>query len=180
MLFPPAQAAPVAEAQSSRNGYTYTLRICQELGQQPRRYNVRDPIPGSDWRSDGGWAIVLVRGTSIRDTRIATFNTNYIVPNYRYTTNRWALDTGRSITDRSGGVFNGLTGLVQINVRNNGQRVETNVIWVDHNRDGRIDNADLARGPQNNQYERLLFTETGSIGLIACQYIRWANMLWCR
>ena len=56
MLFSPT----TAEAQGSHSGYTYTQRVCQEYGQQPRRYNVRDEIAGSDWRSHGGWAIVLV------------------------------------------------------------------------------------------------------------------------
>ena len=59
-----ALAGNKAEAQGSRGGYTYTERVCQEYGQQPRQYNVRDPIPGSDWRSDGGWAIVLESSTS--------------------------------------------------------------------------------------------------------------------
>ena len=67
-----------AEAQGSHQGYTYTQRVCQELGQQARRYNVRDPIPGSDWRSDGGWAIVLVNSVATRDLtrwRFSTGNT---------------------------------------------------------------------------------------------------------
>ena len=56
-----------AEAQGSHQGYAYTERVCQEYGQQPRRYYVRDAIPGSDWRSDGGWAIVLVNSVATRD-----------------------------------------------------------------------------------------------------------------
>ena len=62
MLFPQVQDAA---AQGSHSGYTYTQRTCQELGQQPRQYQVRDPIPGSDWRSNGGWAIVLEMGSGV-------------------------------------------------------------------------------------------------------------------
>ena len=51
MLFPQAQDAA---AQGSHSGYTYTERICQELGRQPRHYQVRDEMAGSDWRSNGG------------------------------------------------------------------------------------------------------------------------------
>ena len=43
-----------AEAPDSRGGYIHTERIYQEYGQQPRRYQVGDPIAGSDWRNDGG------------------------------------------------------------------------------------------------------------------------------
>ena len=58
-------ALPNAPA-TAYDGYTYTEYICQEYGQHPRRYQVRDPIPDSDWRNDGGWAIVLERGSHFR------------------------------------------------------------------------------------------------------------------
>ena len=57
-------ALPNAPA-TAYDGYTYSERICQEYGQQPRRYQVRDPIAGSDWRNDGGWAIILERGSNV-------------------------------------------------------------------------------------------------------------------
>ena len=44
MALPPHNAA----AQGVHSGYTYTQRVCQEYGQQPRWYQVRDPMPGSD------------------------------------------------------------------------------------------------------------------------------------
>ena len=136
---------------------------------------MRDPIAGSDWRSDGGWAIVLEGSARVVDTRIATFNTNFVIPNFRYTS-AFGADLGRRITDRSESAFAGLTAIVQLNAGN----VESNVVWVDHNRDGRITGADQVRGLNNNQYERLLFTEAGGTAVVGGQYIRWANMLWCR
>ena len=54
-------AGATAEGQGRLDGYAYTQRVCQELGQQPRHYNVRDAMAGSDWSADGGWAIVQVR-----------------------------------------------------------------------------------------------------------------------
>ena len=137
-------------------------------------------MAGSDWRSNGGWAIVLEGSARVVDTRIVTFNTNYIVPpSYRYTGNSGGLTPGRSLTDNSGGPFHGWTALVQMNtvpVPN----TESNIIWVDHNDDGVINDADKVRGPSNDQYERLLFTEVGGTAVLGGPYIRWANMLWCR
>ena len=43
-----AFASNKAEAQGSQGGYTYTQRVCQEYGQQPRHYQVRDEMEGSD------------------------------------------------------------------------------------------------------------------------------------
>ena len=71
LAFPGAEQA---EAQSSRGGYTYTERICQEYGQQPQRYQVRDPIAGSDWRNDGGWAIILEPGGGSSASVTVTFS----------------------------------------------------------------------------------------------------------
>ena len=70
-----------AEAQGSHHGYTYTERVCQEYGQQPRRYQVRDPIAGSDWCSDGGWAIVLERGWGLAAPLLR--HSGAIMPSFR-------------------------------------------------------------------------------------------------
>ena len=61
-----ALSGGLVAAQGSRQGYTYAERVCQELGQQPGRYNVRDEMGGSDWRSGGGWAIVLTASSATR------------------------------------------------------------------------------------------------------------------
>ena len=173
MLFPQAQAA---EAQGIHSGYAYTERVCQEYGQQPRHYQVRDEMDGSDWRSNGGWAIVLEGSARVVDTRIVTFSDVFTIPSWRYGNNLWGLTLGRVITDNSGSAFDGIIALVQLNT--NGS--ESDVVWIDENRDGRISSADKVRGPQNNQYEKLLFTEVGSTAVVGGRYIRWANMLWCR
>ena len=58
---------PVAEAEAQAyGGYTYTQRVCQEYGQQPRYYNVRDGQAAyNGGNSDSGWLIVLQRGGGI-------------------------------------------------------------------------------------------------------------------
>ena len=173
MLFP---QAPAAEAQGIHGGYAYTERICQEYGQQPRHYQVRDEMAGSDWRSGGGWAIVLEGSARVVDTRIFTFNAGFAQPSWRYTNSAGGLVTGRVLTDNSESAFVGWSGLVQMNV--NGS--ETDIVWIDHDGDGAITDADKVRGPSNNQYEILLFTEVGSTAVVGGRYIRWANMQWCR
>ncbi len=53
---PPAKAYGIG-------GYTYTQRVCQEYGQQPRWYNVRDGQAAyNGGNSDSGWLIVLEHG----------------------------------------------------------------------------------------------------------------------
>ncbi len=61
MAFPGAQ---YAAAQGAFGGYTYTQRVCQEYGQQPRYYGVRDGQAAyNGGNSDRGWLIVLERGS---------------------------------------------------------------------------------------------------------------------
>ena len=163
MLFPQVQDAA---AQGSHSGYTYTQRTCQELGQQPRQYQVRDPIPGSDWRSNGGWAIVLEMG-SVRTA---------------FGTRSWAAGSlpfaieltspvrreKRRLTDSNTGMTGFVTYLADGTPR-------TSVI-IDRNNDGYIDAAgDKTAGPANNLWEFRPYATVYGAG-----YIRWANMLWCR
>ena len=55
-----------AEAQGAFGGYTYTQRVCQEYGQQPRWYNVRDGQAAyNGGNSDSGWLIVLEHGGGV-------------------------------------------------------------------------------------------------------------------
>ena len=50
-------------------GYTYTQRFCQEYGQQPRWYNVRDGQAAyNGGNSDSGWLIVLEHGSHVAAT----------------------------------------------------------------------------------------------------------------
>ena len=166
-----------AEAQGSQGGYTYTQRVCQEYGQQPRHYNVRDPIPGSDWRSDGGWAIVLVR--SARTVTSYSLNADgYFAPvnigNYHIDDPANGVEK-RRLTDR----WNGRSAFVRYD-RSVG-RFRPREIIFDANDDGELTSADIVPHASN---PALMFYRTGRASwwteAYGASYIRWANMAWCR
>ena len=172
MALPNAQA----EAQGSSGGYTYTERVCQEYGQQPRRYNVRDPIPGSDWRSDGGWAIVLERSSGTI-TRYRLNATGYYLGSqvgFEY-----------HIDDPANGVEK-----IRLTGHNGGfafrrydrmaRAFHHNIIIYDTNGDGDLTTADIVYlpGDPRELYRRGTFDSWPEA--YGASYIRWANMAWCR
>ena len=158
LAFPDARA----EAQGVHNGYAYTQRVCQEYGQQPRHYNVRVEIPGSDWRSNGGWAIILARGSGTRTVR-------EVYGNSAFTGTAPIIDRNLVIRNAHGE----LSAYVMLNraasaaVDQNGDGAIDSDDRVDANNDGSIDNLWVVRN----------YRET-TIG--SGRYIRWANMQWCR
>ena len=176
LLFP---QAPAAEAQRAQNGYTYTQRVCQEIGQQPRHYQVRDPIPGSDWRNDGGWAIVLESGAHFQET-------TYEIRNVR----------------QAGGSGNSGSALQGANSEFSQTRTNftfprrhlikgINGVWgfvtgwsldvvVDRNRDGLLTRADTYWGGSLHHYSLGSWFVAQEAYNYGATYIRWANMLWCR
>ena len=165
-----------AEAQGVHHGYTYTQRVCQEYGKQPRWYNVRDEMAGSDWRTDGGWAIILEGTRSVTATIYGpsaysyfwTHRIEVFTPVRRYKTYYTDPDTGQSgfVLYYGNGVYYG-----------NGNR---NAGWVaiDQNKDYQITQAgDRTVGTNNERYEFRRFTRNeGVLG----RSVRWANMQWCR
>ena len=161
-----ALPAGKAAAQGSQNGYAYTQRVCQEYGQQPRRYNVRDPIPGSDWRSDGGWAIVLVTSSAI---------------GYRFGAPDHAVG-GPLVNIENNSPRRELTELIDLSGQRgfvvwNSDGTTDGYLVIDLNNDGRITVAgDRYNGPNSNKWEFRTYT-TEAYG---ASYIRWANMQWCR
>ena len=161
-LFPQAQTAA---AQGVHSGYTYTQRVCQELGQQPRHYQVRDPIAGSDWRSDGGWAIVLERGFG-RPARYVPASEDIVAPGVtpsfgthigdgtRFVRNHWSTAwylPSPWRTDQAGRF---------VKLYNNGDDSDYVRAWSDDSR-------------ARNRYNQIP-------AIVSGQYIRWANVLWCR
>ena len=166
LALPGAKAA----AQGGHNGYTYTQRVCQEYGQQPRHYNVRDEMDGSDWRSAGGWAIVLVSSVNT-GTRLNGY-VSYLPtrPLIENTANGVAK---RKITEFGTGVV----GFVSLTIH--GVPLNPERVVIDQNNDGEIDNADLIRHPVNNNLYWAVRQIAPRIHYGAT-YIRWANMAWCR
>ena len=201
-------AFPGAKDAAAYDGYTYTTLLCQEYGQQPKRYQVRDPIPGSDWRNDGGWAIVLIRSANVRRAE------------YRF----YAIGE-HSLSDKEGGVgsasamltavLNGWTGRQQMigandngvwevdqffNIRSGTLLIDQNgvpgfvatqyygrSVVVDRNNNGVLDEGDMAQGSAlGTPGDNLWYAENRRAARVVdplnygAQYVRWANMQWCR
>ena len=148
------------EAWGSHDGYTYTQRVCQEYGQQPRHYRVRDPIAGSDWRNDGGWAIILVSSGTPAKTVVAFTNP--------YANGGWLAFWPTMVGSRII-ASDGTAGFV-INA-------DTARVIIDRNNNGVLDSGDATySGSKLERRDR----GTTTIPASGSRYIRWANMLWCR
>ena len=175
-------ALPNAPA-TAYDGYTYSERICQEYGQQPRWYQVRNPIPGSDWRNDGGWAIVLERGSNVSP------------PVYSFSN---PANEG-SFSSRQGAFSNGLNSgannfLASTTVGNLAPRTYITAPdgtggWVrgfggdlvfDRNGDGELTIDDMFSSGGLWYWERRTYAIVESGSNYGTQYIRWANLAWCR
>ncbi len=184
MIFPVADA----EAQAY-GGYTYTARVCQEYGQQPRWYDVRDGQAAyNGGNSDSGWLIVLVRTANITpaeyefsnpegrggwgsaqqalDRSLTNFNHRIFAPPL---TNSYGLSAGEALV-----AADGTRGFV---IRFG------NRVVIDRNDNGIYDVGDMARGlafPNLWSYEVRTFTQTRAPVNYGAQYVRWAYMAWCR
>ena len=159
-----------AEAQAGHNGYTYSQRVCQEYGQQPRWYNVRDGQAAyNGGNSDSGWLIVLARGSGTTYTFGAPiFFTQLTIP-FPIELAAPLRRAKRQVTDSSSGI----TGFVTYQ----SDGAIALLVIVDRNNDGDITRGgDRTAGLNSNEWEvRAYTTET-----YGGSYIRWANMAWCR
>ena len=148
-----------AEAQAY-GGYTYTARVCQEYGQQPRWYNVRDGQAAyNGGNSDSGWLIVLERGVSTTYSyELAPTDGGYFLWQGNYiqiSGNRWRLNAGNSFSLDTTGIYVRLYGRAG---------------W---NAGDPTPNSDFGLLSARTRYNRTTVVSGGS-------YIRWANMAWCR
>ena len=166
MLFPQARAT---EAQGVHSGYTYTQRVCREYGQQPRWYNVRGEMAGSDWRSNGGWAIVLERGSGTTTTVTFTQGNNPERTISQY--NNVPYLNGGLLIENSGGPWDGYQGVIALGA-------QWDLAGIDANRDGQITAADQVYGSGINRIYLLFYSVDTTVS--GGSYIRWANMTWCR
>ena len=185
LVFPGGDAA----AQGAQGGYTYTSRVCQEYGQQPRWYNVRDGQAAyNGGNSDSGWLIVLVRTANITP---AEYSFSYSV-GYGGWSNAQVAYNG-SLTHSSHRIFAGAPtnayGLVngEAIVAADGTRGFVirlgDRVVIDRNDNGIYDVGDMATGlvaPILWSYEVRNFTQTAEAYHYGAQYIRWAHMMWCR
>ena len=165
------------------DGYTYTERICQEYGQQPRYYQVRNPIPGSDWRNDGGWAIVLERGSNVTPP-VYSFSAAAL---------QGPFSQRQSALNDANGQFTGQTSqpftaddiarwtlLVAQDGTQGWVTGYSRDIVVDRNKDGVLDLNDITGSGGSWRWERRSYSIVNPGANYGTQYIRWANLMWCR
>ena len=129
---------------------------------------MRDPIPGSDWRNDGGWAIVLERG-AIREISRELYYTQYAgtsPSNIAIANLAVNYDLPVPVEDGSGRIAYVVAGANPASA------------LIDHNRDGVVNDADRPQPGFARRIEisfpRYRITYGGG------SYIRWANLQWCR
>ena len=175
---------PNAAAQGAFGGYTYTQRVCQEYGQQPRYYGVRDGQAAyNGGNSDSGWLIVLVRGSTFVPAEytfanragtggwgslanaLADARNNYLTPPHQGVADPNA-PVGSRIT-----ATDGTSGFVT----NNGRRAV-----IDRNNNGELDAGDIYLSSGLYNFDRVRYTEVRAPSNYGAQYIRWAHMAWCR
>ena len=200
-------AFPGAKDAAAYDGYTYTTLLCQEYGQQPKRYQVRDPIPGSDWRNDGGWAIVLIRSANVRRAEYQF----PVIGDHIDSEVRGGLGSASAMFTA---VFNGWTGQDRLIGAGANGAWENPAIWnfrsgtlliaqdgtqgfttasyygravvVDRNNNGVLDVGDMGHGSALGQGDNLYYAEKRAIVRVVdplnygAQYVRWANLAWCR
>ncbi len=172
---------PNAAAQGAQGGYTYTSRICQEYGQQPRWYNVRDGQAAyNGGNSDSGWLIVLISGANTRTIHHFNFR-------------GWFNSSGAQwhVDDPADGVapryytnvHTGVSGFQRFNRDTNQFYTPAfgNNFVLDYNNDGVFSLADAhdhpAPGIQRYYRVGVHWTSQEQYG---GSYVRWAHMAWCR
>ena len=171
--------ADQAAAQGIQQGYSYTERVCQELGQQPRWYNVRDAIPGSDWRTNGGWAIVLIRSANVAPARYSFYN----LTQRPRTGNAQTVLTWIRNNEFGTSTILGFRPDDPITAANGDAGIVAGFgswVIIDRNQDGRLGIEDVYFAGGSWNYQRALFRQDAAAQNYGSAYIRWANMLWCR
>lgn len=149
-----------AEA-TSLNGYTYTLLLCQEYGQAPAWYKVRDQ-GNHGWRQrDSGWMLVLTRGGAA--TYLADDSGAYVTE----LNSDPAVYMRFIVADGNGNPRRADWDSGSYNWDTQGEYVKVGPGWGDDD----FLRVTTWEGPAPQRY-RYSVTSGGSV--------RWANMRWCR
>ncbi len=176
LAFPGGDAA----AQGAQGGYTYTQRVCQEYGQQPRHYGVRDGQAAyNGGNSDSGWLLVLISGANTRT--IHHFNAGGW--HNAYGAQMHVDDPADGIAARHYvNIHTGESFFHRLNRDTNQFYDYGNYMILDYNGDGVFSFADAHDHPGipgTQQYYRTgtYWTSQEHYG---GSYVRWAHMAWCR
>ncbi len=187
LVFPAADA----EAQGAQGGYTYTARVCQEYGQQPRHYYVRDGQAAyNGGNSDSGWLIVLERGANIAPAQYSFSNPQALGfwPNAQAGLNGALTESAHRIfagpATNAYGLANGEAIIADDGTRGFVMRT-VDLVAIDRNDNGMFDVGDFTEalfGGVSGEwsYEIRNYTRTAESYHYGAQYIRWAYMMWCR
>ncbi len=175
LAFPAADAA----AQGAQGGYTYTSRVCQEYGQQPRWYNVRDGQAAyNGGNSDSGWLLVLISSANTRTIHHFAF-----YGWFNAVGSQWFVDDPADgvAPRRYTNIHTGQSAFQRYNPTSNFFYTTGNYMVLDYNNDGVFSFADAHAHPSipGSQYYRtgVHWTSQEHYG---GSYVRWAHMAWCR
>ena len=175
LAFPAADVA----AQGAQGGYTYTQRVCQEYGQQPRFYNVRDGQAAyNGGNSDSGWLLVLISGANTRTIHhFAWYGWQNAVGAFFHVDDPAIGVAPRYYTN----VHTGVSGFQRFLRGANRFETSGNNFVLDYNNDGVFNFADAHDHPAPGiqQYYRIGVHWT-SQEHYGGSYVRWAHMAWCR
>ena len=175
LAFPAADAA----AQGAQGGYTYTARVCQEYGQQPRWYNVRDGQAAyNGGNSDSGWLLVLISSANTRTIHhFAWYGWQNAVGAFFHVDDPSIGVAPRYYTN----VHTGVSGFQRYLRGANRFDTSSNNFVLDYNNDGVFNFADAHDHPAPGiqQYYRIGVHWT-SQEHYGGSYVRWAHMAWCR
>ena len=175
LAFPGGDAA----AQGAQGGYTYTERVCQEYGQQPRWYNVRDGQAAyNGGNSDSGWLIVLISSANSRTIHHFAFYGWFNAHGAQY----HADDPADGVAPRRyTNIYTGVSAFQRFNRDTNQWVTSGNNFVLDANNDGVLSLADglSPGGGYGNHYYRV-GTHWTSQEHYGGSYVRWAHMAWCR
>ena len=185
-------AFPGGDAQAQGyGGYTYTARVCQEYGQQPRWYNVRDGQAAyNGGNSDSGWLLVLERGANVFPAQYEFSSplAQGFWPNAQAGLNGALTETAHRLfagpATNAYGLANGEAIIASDGTRGFVTRV-ANLVAIDRDDSGMFDVGDFGEalfGGVSGEwsYETRTYTRTAAAYNYGAQYVRWAHMMWCR
>ena len=157
----------------------------RNTGSIPAAIRRRDPIPGSDWRNDGGWAIVLERGSNVSPP-VYSFGASQNQGPYAWQALAFSNVQNTGINQQLNRWNNALGGIpsgtyITAQEGRAGWVVGNNdLLIIDRVKDGAITLADIFQSGSNYYWEQRRYSIVNAGSNYGGQYIRWANLRRCR